>query len=376
MTNQQEFPGDLNDRLGRAFAELGSIRLRVSADDSAALSKARAAIYDAISALASSPQSPGGGALTEIIRELRTYNPAADAYKGKYIHKGWADRIEAASGAVQAEPGLREALVRLLASYSRLKPPGYPKSDAEKLAEAALAAHPEPAAPIEAVQDVSDDWLTEEQRLYHEALKPFPTPSERDDTKMWWAWRERAILALRRPAHPVGAALSDVDKACLEVGREMVRITTTVQGMDEWPAIPALWLNCMRERDELRARAEEPVEYEAPSLPELAARTKARMESVGDDQAARIAFHLGWDRCKIFLAAPVRAVEQQPAAWRFKQKPEHTSWNYTDLDPENPTAVCPLGWGNAGHWKVWEPLYLAAPKEEPAVLTQGKGDGK
>ena len=38
-------------------------------------------------------------ALTELKRianELRNYNPAADEYKGKYIHKGWANKIDAA----------------------------------------------------------------------------------------------------------------------------------------------------------------------------------------------------------------------------------------------------------------------------------------
>jgi hypothetical protein len=38
------------------------------------------------------------------------------------------------------------------------------------------------------------------------------------------------------------------------VGREMVEITTTVMYEDEWPAIPMLWLECMKERDEAKAK--------------------------------------------------------------------------------------------------------------------------
>jgi hypothetical protein len=45
---------------------------------------------------------PVGGALKKIIDELRWYNPAADAYNGKYIHKGWAERIEAALATLSA----------------------------------------------------------------------------------------------------------------------------------------------------------------------------------------------------------------------------------------------------------------------------------
>lgn len=36
-----------------------------------------------------------------------------------------------------------------------------------------------------------------------------------------------------------------------DVGREMVRITTTVRGEDEWGAIPKLWEMCLDERDAL-----------------------------------------------------------------------------------------------------------------------------
>ena len=34
-----------------------------------------------------------------------------------------------------------------------------------------------------------------------------------------------------------------------DVGKAMVEITTTVQGVDEWGAIPTLWTMCMEERD-------------------------------------------------------------------------------------------------------------------------------
>jgi hypothetical protein len=34
--------------------------------------------------------------LRKITHELRTYNPAADEYKGVHVHKGWARRIDAA----------------------------------------------------------------------------------------------------------------------------------------------------------------------------------------------------------------------------------------------------------------------------------------
>jgi hypothetical protein len=43
-----------------------------------------------------------------------------------------------------------------------------------------------------------------------------------------------------------------------KVGLEMVRITTTVHGPDEWPAIPQLWLDCMHERNRLRAELTPP----------------------------------------------------------------------------------------------------------------------
>lgn len=38
------------------------------------------------------------------------------------------------------------------------------------------------------------------------------------------------------------------------IGKEMVDITTTLQGPEEWPAIPALWQHTMRERDRYMLR--------------------------------------------------------------------------------------------------------------------------
>jgi len=43
--------------------------------------------------------------LREIASELRRYIPAADEYKGQYIHKGWADKIEKTI----AQPEMRKA---------------------------------------------------------------------------------------------------------------------------------------------------------------------------------------------------------------------------------------------------------------------------
>jgi len=42
--------------------------------------------------------------------------------------------------------------------------------------------------------------------------------------------------------------------AVMAVGEAMVNMTTTVRYMDEWPAIPTLWKDCMEERDRLRER--------------------------------------------------------------------------------------------------------------------------
>lgn len=45
-------------------------------------------------------------ALMRIAHELRTYNPAADEYKGVHIHNGWASKIEDLLAAAD-----REALI-------------------------------------------------------------------------------------------------------------------------------------------------------------------------------------------------------------------------------------------------------------------------
>lgn len=47
------------------------------------------------------------GELSEIAKELRCYHPPSDRYNGVYIHKGWADRIDAiiaADRALRASP--------------------------------------------------------------------------------------------------------------------------------------------------------------------------------------------------------------------------------------------------------------------------------
>lgn len=56
--------------------------------------------------VAASPSDTSQGvseaAIRTVIHQLRTYNPAADAYKGKYIHRVWADELETA---LRSEPG-------------------------------------------------------------------------------------------------------------------------------------------------------------------------------------------------------------------------------------------------------------------------------
>ena len=42
-----------------------------------------------------SPLASAHETITEVINELRTYNPQADEHGGKFIHKGWANQLEA-----------------------------------------------------------------------------------------------------------------------------------------------------------------------------------------------------------------------------------------------------------------------------------------
>lgn len=49
------------------------------------------------------------------------------------------DECKANAMRAAAAPELLAALIRLSGSYERLKPPGYPKSDSEKQADAAIA---------------------------------------------------------------------------------------------------------------------------------------------------------------------------------------------------------------------------------------------
>lgn len=55
----------------------------------ASLSAAEPAIYQL------SPSHTSHETITEVIKELRTYNPQGDEHGGKFIHKGWADQLEA-----------------------------------------------------------------------------------------------------------------------------------------------------------------------------------------------------------------------------------------------------------------------------------------
>lgn len=55
--------------------------------------------------------------------------------------KGWHSGpvTQANKHLIAAAPDLLEALEKLNAAYDRLKPPGYPKTDGQKLADAAIA---------------------------------------------------------------------------------------------------------------------------------------------------------------------------------------------------------------------------------------------
>jgi hypothetical protein len=64
--------------------------------------------WQARSEIASSPAGDVG-ALRRVVHELRTYNPAADAYKGVHIHKGWALKIEEALAAAPAAPAYTQS---------------------------------------------------------------------------------------------------------------------------------------------------------------------------------------------------------------------------------------------------------------------------
>lgn len=63
------------------------------------------------------------------------------------------------------------------------------------------------------------------------------------------------LAAPQATEQPADLAQRDEDVEALfrEVGRQMVEMTTTVRGPDEWLNIPELWRRCMVERDELRA---------------------------------------------------------------------------------------------------------------------------
>lgn len=63
------------------------------------------------------------------------------------------------------------------------------------------------------------------------------------------------VLVRSLATPPAQAAQADVEALYREVGRKMVEITTTVRGPEEWLCIPELWLECLRERDSLKAAA-------------------------------------------------------------------------------------------------------------------------
>lgn len=159
-----------------------------------------------------------------------------------------------------------------------------------------------PAAPIEAVQDVSDTEIDAVTSRFHGDYEPEMRPTHRACA--------RAILALRRPAHPVVAARYETPGYALAM---------RVMQSDRYPKLDG------RERSECDA-------------------------FIAEGQSA----------------APVRAVEQQPVAWAYQcgdtlHLMHHKLDHYFSMD-DGETFV-----------KGRPLVYLAAPKEEPAVLTQGKG---
>jgi hypothetical protein len=75
---------------------------------------------------------------------------------------------------------------------------------------------------------LSNEALSKEQALFEEALRPFGEQSERDRTKMWWAWRERAVLA----AAEADKASSEADAtAWLKEARRLYSKWTDEQGI-------------------------------------------------------------------------------------------------------------------------------------------------
>lgn len=86
-----------------------------------------------------------------------------------------------------------------------------------------------------------------------------------------WARRmaEQAVKELAAATSPAEPAQepAGVDALLKEVGRAMVEMTTTVRGPDEWLSIPALWKQCMEERDAARAQLAARATPTAPVAP-------------------------------------------------------------------------------------------------------------
>ncbi|UEP31576.1 helix-turn-helix domain-containing protein [Burkholderia sp. B21-007] len=99
-------------------------------------------------------------ALTElrrIVHELRTYNPAADEYKGAHIHKVWAREIEALIAVEQHEaaPALTYEVVEKLARKIGLHIEAFDHTEGNDLLDFARACVK--AAPLEGTGNGADE---------------------------------------------------------------------------------------------------------------------------------------------------------------------------------------------------------------------------
>lgn len=87
-------------------------------------------------------------------------------------------------------------------------------------------------------------------------------------------------------AAPKAQPSQEVEELYREVGRQMVAMTTTVRGPDEWLAIPELWRRCMEERDRayaaLASQAQAP--QVQPVLVSAASRAVERIRKIVNQQ--------------------------------------------------------------------------------------------